>query len=109
MTTSVKTSGIPIWTRHVALVVARLKTSSFVRNVLVVMSGSAAAQAIALASTPIISRLFEPSDFGVFGAFTSVSSIVGAGATLQYAQALMLPKEEDDALHLFFLSCPLCQ
>ena len=48
---------------------ARLKKSSFVKNVLVVMSGTAAAQIIGFALTPIISRLFSPSDFGVFGSF----------------------------------------
>jgi O-antigen/teichoic acid export membrane protein len=71
------------------------------------MSGSAVAQVIGFALIPIISRLFSPSDFGVLGSFQSVSSIIAAGATLQYTQAIMLPKEKEDALNLFFVSC-LC-
>ncbi|MBN1363503.1 MAG: oligosaccharide flippase family protein [Syntrophaceae bacterium] len=86
---------------------ARLRKSSFVKNVLVVMSGSAVAQVIGFALIPIISRLFSPSDFGVLGSFQSVFSIIAAGATLQYTQAIMLPKEKEDALNLFFVSC-LC-
>jgi O-antigen/teichoic acid export membrane protein len=86
---------------------ARLRRSSFVKNVLVVMSGTAVAQVIGFALTPVISRLFSPSDFGVFGSFDSVSSIIAAGATLEYTQAIMLPKEKEDAIHLFFVSC-LC-
>ena len=88
-------------------ILARLRKSAFVRNILVVMSGTAAAQIIGFALTPIISRLFSPSDFGAFGAFSSVASIIAAGATLQYTQAIMLPKEKEDAIHLFVVSC-LC-
>jgi lipopolysaccharide exporter len=84
---------------------ARMRNSSFVRNILVVMSGTAAAQIIGFALTPIISRLFSPDDFGVFGSFISVSSIVAAGATLEYTQAIMLPKEKEDAINLFVISC----
>lgn len=72
---------------------------------LIIMSGSAAAQAIGYALTPIISRLFSPSDFGTFGTFNSVAAIISAGATLEYSQSIMLPREKDDALNLFALSC----
>jgi O-antigen/teichoic acid export membrane protein len=85
----------------------RLRKSAFVKNVLVVMTGTAAAQIIGFALSPIISRLFSPSDFGVFGSFDSVSTIIAAGATLEYSQAIMLPKEKKDAINIFFVSC-LC-
>jgi O-antigen/teichoic acid export membrane protein len=49
--------------------------------------------------------LFTPTDFGVFGSFNAVINVVIAGVTLDYSQAIMLPKEKNDALHLFFLSC----
>ncbi len=88
-------------------ILAKLRKSSFVRNILVIMTGSAVAQVIGFALTPIISRLFSPSDFGVFGAFNSVATIIAAGATLEYTQAIMLPKQKEDAFHLFVVSC-LC-
>lgn len=69
------------------------------------MTGTAVAQAIGFTLTPLISRLFSPSDFGVFGSFNSVAGIISAGATLQYTQAIMLPKKKEDAAHLFFVSC----
>ncbi len=84
---------------------ARLRKSAFVKNVLVVMSGTAAAQTIGYAMSPIISRLFSPADFGIFGSFDSVSSIIIAGVTLEYSQAIMLPKGEEDAINIFFVSC----
>jgi len=85
----------------------RVKKSSFVRNILIVMTGTAAAQVIGFALSPIISRLYSPSDFGVFGSFSSVATIIGAGVTLQYTQAIMLPKQKEDAIQLFVVSC-LC-
>lgn len=83
----------------------RLKASAFVKNVLIVMSGTAVAQVISFALTPIISRLFTPSDFGVFGSFSAVASVIAAGVTLEYSQAIMLPKEKENAINLFFVSC----
>ena len=101
------TSTIKASKLQLQYILARLRKSSFVKNVLVVMSGTAVAQAIGFALSPIISRLFSPSDFGVFGSFNSVSTIIAAGATLEYTQAIMLPKEKEDAINLFFVSC-LC-
>lgn len=94
-------------TLYLKKILTRLKGSSFVKNVFIVMSGTAVAQVIGFALTPVISRLFSPSDFGVFGSFSSLAGILAAGMTLQYTQAIMLPKEKEDAIHLFVISC-LC-
>jgi len=83
----------------------RLRKSSFVKNLFIVMSGTVAAQVIGLALTPIISRLFSPSDFGISGSFGSLWGVIAAGVTLDYSQAVMLPKEKGDAANLFFVSC----
>ena len=69
------------------------------------MSGTALAQALGFALAPLISRLFTPSDFGIFGSFYAVVGVISAGITLDYSQAIMLPKEKNDALDLFFVSC----
>jgi len=69
------------------------------------MSGTAAAQALGYALAPIISRLYSPSDFGVFGLFNAVLTVIAAGVTLDYTQAIMLPKQKKDAINLFILSC----
>ncbi len=84
---------------------ARLRQSAFFRNMLIVMSGTAFAQALGFVLSPVISRLYSPADFGVFGSFTAVLGVITAGVTLEYTQAIMLPKEKDDALNLFVLAC----
>jgi O-antigen/teichoic acid export membrane protein len=68
------------------------------------MSGTALAQVISFAMMPIISRLFTAEDFGVFGTFQSILGIASAGITLQYIQAIVLPKEKKDAINVFFVS-----
>jgi lipopolysaccharide exporter len=101
------TSAIQTSKLNLKHIIVKLRKSSFVKNVLVVMSGTAAAQVLGFALTPIISRLYSPSDFGVFGSFYAIFAVIAAGATLQYTQAIMLPKEKKDAINLFILSC-LC-
>ncbi|MBC7364028.1 MAG: oligosaccharide flippase family protein [Candidatus Aminicenantes bacterium] len=84
--------------------IKNLRKSNFLKNILIVMSGTAVAQAISYALSPIISRLFTPEDFGVFGSFSAVAGIVGALITLDYSQASMLPKEKAEAINLYVLS-----
>jgi len=69
------------------------------------MTGTALAQIFGFAISPIISRLYSPSDFGVFGSFNAVLGIIAAGLTLDYSQAIMIPEQKDDAFSLFILSC----
>ncbi|MCK7480581.1 MAG: hypothetical protein M0C28_27655 [Candidatus Moduliflexus flocculans] len=82
----------------------KVKTSVFFKNILVVMAGTGAAQIISLLLYPVISRLFTPSDFGISGSFDAVAGIIAAGVTLEYSQALMLPKEKEKALGLLAIS-----
>ena len=89
----------------VTKIVCCMKLSAFFKNVFLVMSGTAVAQLIGFALTPIISRLFDPADFGIFGSFNAVLTVIVAVATLQYSQALMLPKKDEDAINIFFVSC----
>jgi lipopolysaccharide exporter len=90
---------------HIRGFINQLRHSAFVKNLLIVMSGTALAQVIGFALSPVLSRLFTPADFGVFGAFTSLVGIVVAGATLEYTQAIMLPEKSGDAINLFGVSC----
>ena len=76
----------------------------FIRNVAVVASGTAAAQAIIFAFSPIITRLYGPEIFGVLGVFLAMTAIVTPIASLTYAQAIVLPPNDNDAKGLFFIS-----
>lgn len=68
------------------------------------ISGVTVAQAIKIGLTPVVARLFLPEDFGVAAMFQSFVLILGPVATLAYAQAIILPKEEAEARGLVKLS-----
>lgn len=55
-------------------------------------------------SSPILTRLFTPNDFGIFSLFVSVSGIISVIATLRYEMAIMLPKETKKSFNLLILS-----
>jgi O-antigen/teichoic acid export membrane protein len=83
----------------------RFRQGTFLRSMFLVMSGTGLAQVVTFLFSPVISRLYGPGEFGLFGSFSSLSSILGAVITLQFAEALMLPAEEGKAVGLFAASC----
>jgi O-antigen/teichoic acid export membrane protein len=78
--------------------------SEFSRNVLTLMTGTTIAQAIPIAISPILTRIYTPEDFGVFTLYMSIVSIVAVVATGRYELAIMLPKKDEDALNIIALS-----
>lgn len=77
--------------------------SEFSRNVLTLMTGTTIAQAIPIAITPILTRIYTPEDFGVLALFIAISSIFGSIANARYDLAIMLPKKDEDAINIFAL------
>jgi len=77
---------------------------SFRVNVLTMMTGTALGQALLLAVSPVLTRLFAPASFGAFGVYLSLASILGAVSTLRFDQAIMLPRETETAAALFWAS-----
>lgn len=78
--------------------------SEFSRNVLTLMTGTTIAQAIPIAISPILTRLYTPEDFGVFALYMSIASILAVLATGRYELAIMLPKKDEDAVNIAALS-----
>ena len=78
--------------------------SEFSRNVLTLMTGSMIAQAIPIAISPILTRIYTPEDFGMFALYMSISSLFAIFATGRYELAIMLPKKDEDAVNILLLS-----
>jgi len=78
--------------------------SEFVRNVVTLMTGTTIAQAIPIAVSPILSRLYSPDDFGVFALFMSAAGIISVIATGCYEYAIVLPENDEDAINIVALS-----
>ncbi len=78
--------------------------SEFSRNVLTLMTGTTIAQAIPIAISPILTRIYTPEDFGMFALYMSIASILSVVATGRYELAIMLPKKDEDAVNIVALS-----
>lgn len=81
-----------------------LSNRPFIRNVATVATGAVAAQAITVAFSPIITRLYGPEAFGVLGVFLSITTILVSAASLTYHVSIVLPVEDRDAKGLISLS-----
>ena len=77
--------------------------SEFSRNVLTLMTGTTIAQAIPIAISPILTRIYTPEDFGLFALFMAVASILATISSARYELAILLPKEDEDAINIFAL------
>jgi len=81
--------------------ISKLKPKSeFTRNVLTLMTGTTIAQAIPIAISPILTRIYTPEDFGVFALYMSLLMIFGNLAAGRYEMAILLPKNNRDAKHI---------
>ena len=70
--------------------IKRLKPKSeFSRNVLTLMTGTTIAQAIPIAVSPILTRIYTPENFGVFALIISMSTIISVAATAVIAESLV--------------------
>ncbi len=78
--------------------------SDFSRNVLTLMTGTTIAQAIPIAISPILTRIYTPEDFGLFALFMGLVSILAVISSGRYELAIMLPKKDENAIHIAILA-----
>jgi len=78
--------------------------SEFARSVITLMTGTTIAQAIPIAISPILTRIYSPDDFGVFALYIGIVSIVSVFATGRYELAIILPKSQEEAINIVALS-----
>jgi len=75
--------------------------SKFIKQVLILTSGTAIAQLITVGVMPLLTRLYLPVEFGIFAIFSSIVAIFGVFATGRYEYAILAEKSEDDAWYIF--------
>lgn len=82
--------------------------SEFSKNVLTLMTGTAVAQAIPIAISPILTRVYSPEDFGVLGLFVAITTVFASVANGRYELAIMLPRKNSEAINLLALGFVIC-
>lgn len=78
--------------------------NGFFKNILILLSGNAIGQVINILVSPIISRIFTPEAFGVFGVFTSLISILTNTSSLKLEVALPILEDEQEFKELLWVS-----
>jgi O-antigen/teichoic acid export membrane protein len=85
----------------------RLLSADFTRGIAIIASGSALAQAIPVLLTPVLTRLYEPTEMGQLGLYTAFISFAASATTLGYSQAIVAGRKESHGADLVTISALL--
>ena len=85
-------------------IVKYFNRSESTKHILTLMSGTVIAQAIPVAVTPILSRIYTEADFGLLSVYVSIATIIAVIATGRYEMAILLPEKDEDAVNIAALS-----
>lgn len=86
---------------------SRFQQGSAARDVAILTVGTLIAQGVTIAVTPLLTRLYSPSDFGLLALFLAVVSIGATLVTLRYESSILVPKENAESANLVLLSLTL--
>lgn len=78
--------------------------NQFIRNIITLMTGTGIAQAIPVALSPILTRMFSPEEFGLFAFYSGLATILLVFATCKYELAIMLPVRDSEAIEIVKLA-----
>ena len=74
--------------------------SEFSKNVIKLITGLSIAQLIPILVTPILTQFFSPEQFGTYGLYVSIYTILGVISSGKYDMAIMLPKNKKDSINI---------
>ena len=89
--------------RSVARLRALLPRSELFRATMTIVAGTGAAQLLVIAASPILTRLYSPSDYGIYSVAVSIL-ILSVVTCLRYEFAIPLPKDDVAAANVLALS-----
>ena len=77
---------------------------TFIKNVITLVAGTTAAQALSIIAAPLLTRLYSPDDFGIVALYSAILGILSVVANWRYESAIVLPDNDKDALVLLHIS-----
>lgn len=80
-----------------------IPVDGFGKSVAVIAAGTFIGQGFVAASSPLLTRLYDPAAFGVFAVFSSLLAILWTVAALRFEQAIALPERDEDAASILVL------
>jgi lipopolysaccharide exporter len=76
------------------------RNDRFSRGILAILSGTIVSRLIAFMAIPLLSRLFTPTEFGVFALFGMITAMLATVVTWRFEPAIVLPKSDKLAVNL---------
>ena len=80
-----------------------LVPSVFLKNAMTLVSSTAIGQIIPILTTPVLTRIYTPEDYGLLGIYMSISGLFSVLATLGYAPAILIEKEDKGAKNILII------
>lgn len=74
--------------------------NEFGRNVATLMTGTTLAQALPIAASPLLSRMYGPEEFGVLGLYVAICAVLSVLAAGRYEMAIIQPEDTHDAANI---------
>ena len=74
-----------------------LRTKRSARGLVTVLAGGLTGQGLVVLASPLLTRIYDPSDFGLLGVFTALVAMLTVMSTWRLELAIPLPKEDGDA------------
>lgn len=74
------------------------------KNILTLLTGTLFAQVVMILASPILSRFYNPDDFGVAALYASLMGVGTIVATGSLEQGILLPRQERTAYHVAMVS-----
>ena len=87
--------------------IRNITKNEYVRNISVLASGTFFSQIILVLFLPILSRIYNPNEFGLYSLFLAISSSLAIISTLTYDRAIVLPKKKNDSNSIALLAITL--
>ncbi len=82
----------------------KLRSSLFVKNFIILFTGSSISQIIPLIAIIFLVKIYSPDQLGIYFLFSSIVMVASIVATLQYELAIIIPEKDKEGSLLFVLS-----
>lgn len=86
----------------------KLRNNGFLRNVFVLAGGTIISQIMVLATLPILTRLYSPTEYGTYSMYLSIIGILLMIISFSYENAITLPEDDQTASSVLSLSLRIC-
>lgn len=83
---------------------SKIRDSKYVSSILLMASGTLIGQIMVIGVSPILTRIYTPTDFGLFATYTSVILILNVVSSLKYELAIPLSEDDSESASIFLLA-----